>query len=1028
MCGITAIISQKKDKEEILNKSLFKILHRGSSNFEYRIFNNFALGTNRLPIVDRVFGQQPAFNEDDSIYAILNGEIFNHKELKVNLINLGHKFKTNSDTEVLVHLYEEFGEKMLEHIDSEMFSFIIINIKTNDFFVARDRFGVKPLYYAKINNDYYFVSELKQLTQFDFINEVNEFPKAHFMKNGEIIKYYEIKIGNEISNEEEAVKKLTKYIVDAVKKRVDTDLPIAVLLSGGVDSSLLMEVANRFHKDVTGYILGKPGSSDYENAIKLCEQYKYKYKVIYPDVDYADSVEELIYYLELYEAQVIRQSFALDILSKAVARDGYIIALAGDASDEIFGGYNEFIRLSETDINKGCGLITESLSRSHNVRLDRMSMRHTLEIRAPFFDTQIVDYAMKISGSLKIYKKEHDVTTKYILRRVASQFLPEYIVNRYKVPFSNGAGMNVGFNFRTQDGDVAKEILNSKLNKLEISDFDKINLGLITREEEIYYSIYKNNGYAKLVNYDSRIVTKETLSQLDTGDGISRIVVAEFDKMPIYFPVYLAQKLELFSKRNLDVNFISTGGDDLTYNSLFSGSAQIGISDPVFSFSNMFNTKGKIFGSLINHVPVVAVTIEPTIIIDSKNDFKKYKLGSFQKYSTTNTLLEYILPNTEIKTFNHKEIVDALKQRQIDIAFVTLDYGYFIESLGGKIIYRFDQEFGEYLFTGLFISDNIDSIFISVVDKFKSAIKEAIVFIGNFREETLDKFEEIFPLMPNADKFISDMKKFWHKKLDEINENEMDKSKHVWSKVYPQLMKATTASFIKQTEVDKIIKKLTKQQISREVPYLEDKMVKLIEESILEKKPLNIITFWGASNKEELTESDFELLEKVNFISKLLEEENLALNITFILTDVHAKSNGFKKEKYISYLQKIEKEILNRGFNALYLSSIWNEYKLDEKEIVKFVKKLNDEKWLSIRISNLLEKSAKNIGHLNSRESAKKYYSTRILENKHIENKFPNSIFIIFSDDKLQEIYPNLPTLYIWPFNRGKVDKLPWFE
>lgn len=103
-------------------------------------------------------------------------------------------------------------------------------------------------------------------------------------------------------------------------------------------------------------------------------------------------------------------------------------------------------------------------------------MKHTLEVRAPFFDTKIVDYAMKIDGSLKVKTEGHKVTTKYVLRQVAAKFLPDYIANRYKVPFSNGAGMNVGFNFRTQDGDVAKAVLNSNIGQFSVSNEQKQKL------------------------------------------------------------------------------------------------------------------------------------------------------------------------------------------------------------------------------------------------------------------------------------------------------------------------------------------------------------------------------------------------------------------------------------------------------------------------------------------------------------------------------------------------------------------------
>ena len=1032
MCGISAIIgSESPDLEEQLKQSLSKIIHRGSSNFEYKILNGASLGTNRLPITGRSTGQQPVFNEDGTIFAILNGEIFNYKEIREGLILKGHTFKSDTDTEVLVHLYEEYGSEMVSHIDSEMYSFVVFDTKTKDFYVARDRFGVKPLYYAidARSGNYHFASELKQLSQFDFLKEILDFPPAHYMYNGELNSYYKISVSEEVKDEQTAVTNLTKLIIDAVKKRVDTDLPIAVLLSGGVDSSLIMEIANRFHSDVTGYVLGRPGSSDYEAALKLCKDYKYKYKIVYPDVDYSTEIEQVLYHLELYEAQVIRQSFALDILSRAVARDGYRVALVGDASDEIFGGYNEFVRLSDENINSGCELITNSLARSHNVRLDRMSMKHTLEVRAPFFDTLVVDYAMTITGSLKVSRKDHKTTTKYLIRRIASQFLPDYIAFRYKVPFSNGAGMNVGFNFRTQDGDVAQSILESRFASSSVTDEEKQEIGFVTREEEIYYAMYKDFSYDKLRGHKTRIVTKETLSQIDKDATTMRLIVAEFDRMPVYFPMYLAERLSLFSKRDLDINFIATGGDDLTYNSLFSGSAQIGVSDPAFSFANSFVTKGKIFGSLINRIPVVAIAINPAIVIESKKDFEKYTVGSFQEFSTVHTLAKYYLPNVEIHAFSNKEIIDALKHRKVDVAFVTLDVASSVESLGGRVVYNFEEIFDEYLFTGLTISDNLDPLFTPSIEKFKSALKESLVFISNFPEESAEILQELFPEITNPLSFISKMRNFWHKKLDLISIEETQNAEKVWGTIHPELFKASSPTFVKLGRANEIIHSLSVLKFSREIPYMEDSMVSLLNQAILKNEPLRILSFWGASDKEVMSESDFLLLDKISEIRLLLKDKyDIELEVTFVLSDQHGAMNGYSKDMYSPYLKNIAEQMEQRDVKSIYLSTIWEENGLNEKMVRDTAKKLTDEQWAGIRISDDLVRSAMKRNHENARDGAMLYYTARKLENKILEKKYAHFIQITFSDDKYQEVYPELPTLYLWPYKKGKVDALPWFS
>jgi len=146
MCGIGAIYGKKiTDKKGSISKSLSQIEHRGYSNYEIEVLKNCVLGCNRLQIVDKEKGKQPKANEDNTIFLVLNGEIFNFLELKKELLEKGHKFKSESDTEVLVHLWEEYKENMVKKIDSEMFAFFLYDEKEDTFFAARDPYGVKPL-------------------------------------------------------------------------------------------------------------------------------------------------------------------------------------------------------------------------------------------------------------------------------------------------------------------------------------------------------------------------------------------------------------------------------------------------------------------------------------------------------------------------------------------------------------------------------------------------------------------------------------------------------------------------------------------------------------------------------------------------------------------------------------------------------------------------------------------------------------------------------------------------------------------
>jgi len=517
MCGIGAIFGKSETLKEDLKKSLSKIEHRGNELHESVVLDNCALGANRLAIVDRLSGKQPLTNEDKTIYAIQNGEIFNYKELKKDLKSKGHSFKTECDTEVLTHLWEEYGKEMINKIDSEMFAIVIYDKNKDLFFIARDPIGIKPLYYAYDSKKRLFIaSEIKQLSQFDNIKEVREFPPGNYFFKGKFTKYFKIPDkANKISKEK--IKKDLKSIIEkAVKKRVQTDLPIGVFLSGGVDSSFVMELATRYHKDVTAIILGTKSSPDLINAVKLCKEKNWKYKVVEPDNKYEEEeIKEIVYYAESYEPNIVRHSFANDMVSKKAAELGLKIILVGEGSDELFGGYNEFAELPKEKINLGRKMLLESMSNGNLMRVDKMAMKNTIEIRCPLFDTALIKYAMKISGKFKVVHKENEVVTKAIFREVASDYLPKDIAYRYKAPFANGAGMNIGVNFLLSDGaigEIANKKISDKIFKEIKKSFPKYKFS--TKEEIYYFLFYRNFNYIKFKDGEKRLIVKDNLTTI----------------------------------------------------------------------------------------------------------------------------------------------------------------------------------------------------------------------------------------------------------------------------------------------------------------------------------------------------------------------------------------------------------------------------------------------------------------------------------------------------------------------------------
>src|SRR5918992_6230644 len=279
MCGITgwanldARTPPHEGARELLHSMCDRMVHRGPDSEGLLVSQGVALGMRRLAIIDLVTGEQPAFNEDRSIAVILNGEIYNYRELRTNLERRGHSFRSASDTEVLPHLYEEYGDEMLRELNG-MFAFALWDSRRRRLLIGRDRFGEKPLYWGVFDKTLLFASEpkvllahpavkpslnlqaLRQYLSFDYVpaplsiyEGINKLPSAHklTLENGRVTveKYWKLsyKTAEPVPTEEEAAEHLRELMADAVRMRLVSDVPLGVLLSGGVDSSTIAALA-----------------------------------------------------------------------------------------------------------------------------------------------------------------------------------------------------------------------------------------------------------------------------------------------------------------------------------------------------------------------------------------------------------------------------------------------------------------------------------------------------------------------------------------------------------------------------------------------------------------------------------------------------------------------------------------------------------------------------------------------------------------------------------------------------------------
>lgn len=365
MCGIVGLVT-KKEKENTIRLMNDRIKHRGPDGDGYFIDGDVALGHRRLSIIDLSTGDQPMFNEDGSVVTVFNGEIYNYQELKEELISLGHDFKTKSDTEVLVHGYEEWHTDLPKHLRG-MFAFAIYDKNKNEVFLARDNFGIKPLYFAKMNDTFMFASEIKAFLDVpDFEKVFNEsileaylefsfvptnetfFKGVHRLdagcsllyKDGEIKlnKYFKLDFKEESMSFEDAVKNISDVMKDSVEKHLIADVEVGSFLSSGIDSSYIVSLAKPDKTYTVGYENKKYDETMYAKDLAEKLGIKNESKIITKE-EYLENISKIMYHLD--EPTSDPAAISLYFVAKLASKDLKVV-LSGEGADEFFGGYNYY--------------------------------------------------------------------------------------------------------------------------------------------------------------------------------------------------------------------------------------------------------------------------------------------------------------------------------------------------------------------------------------------------------------------------------------------------------------------------------------------------------------------------------------------------------------------------------------------------------------------------------------------------------------------------------------------------------------
>ena len=469
MCGILAVLNAPRGQEDLVKHHLSMLNHRGPDAFGVKhivdTWGNTYIGHTRLSIMDPESGAQP-FETDNGTILAVNGEIYN-----CGVINSQHtgELKTKSDCECIAHIYDKFPDnfqdvcKMLDGV----YAFVLGNQSNNNFYAARDPLGVIPLYYGyKRGGTMAFASEMKALN--GLVDTVSEFPPGHYYNSmtDTFHKFYEPswKISPTMENvaglghwyinwddPQDTAKiqvNIHNRLDDAVKKRMMSDVPWGVLLSGGLDSSIIAALASReqhqcdYMPMINTFSIGLEGSPDLAAAELVAKHIKTNHRsYTFTIAEAIAAIPEVIRHLETYDVTTIRAGVPMYLLARHIKATGVKMVLSGEGADEIYGGYLYFKNAPNADefYHETQRKIFD-LHYYDCLRANKAMAAWGVECRVPFLDTEHLEYAMGIHPGLKIPCE--DRMEKAILRKSFAHLLPSEICWRQKEQFSDGVGYN----------------------------------------------------------------------------------------------------------------------------------------------------------------------------------------------------------------------------------------------------------------------------------------------------------------------------------------------------------------------------------------------------------------------------------------------------------------------------------------------------------------------------------------------------------------------------------------------------------
>jgi len=488
MCGIVCSFNLQKSKEDlrpqILDMSM-KLRHRGPDCSGIFACDKAIMAHERLAIVDPESGKQPLISKDRKLVLAVNGEIYNHMEIREKYKDK-YDFLTRSDCEVIMALYRDKGEDFMEELNG-IYAFALYDVERDVFIIGRDHIGIIPLYQGWDHEGaYYVASELKALE--GYCHKIEEFPPGYyyFSKDLKPKKWY-----NRDWMEYENVKEntsdfdqLRESLENAVKRQLMSDVPYGVLLSGGLDSSVISAIAAKLSLPLHSFAIGLKGSPDLAAARKVSEHIATTHhEVEYTVQEGLDAIRDVIYHIETYDVTTVRASTPMYLISRYIKSLGIKMVLSGEGADEIFGGYLYFHKAPNAEeFHKETVRKLSKLHQYDCLRANKSLASWGVEGRVPFLDKEFLDVAMRLNPKDKM--AGNGKIEKYIIRKAFEDYLPHEVVWRQKEQFSDG----VGYNWI----DSLKEIANKTVTDLQMDNVtSRFPLHPpLSKEEYLYRTIY----------------------------------------------------------------------------------------------------------------------------------------------------------------------------------------------------------------------------------------------------------------------------------------------------------------------------------------------------------------------------------------------------------------------------------------------------------------------------------------------------------------------------------------------------------